>query len=213
MPGPACPHTLSLSPKCSPDRSATASDTLCHRHLQLRTSPPRAPTAASSRHHRYPGHLGPLPAWLLPRATTTRGHHPPTTPAPLLRHHARPSSPDNANDPPLPLRVAILPDGAATSTPLPPGTTQPPLGRLLPTPCAWPSSLMVRNKSKVESCITKEFKLKEITYSTSVYFIEYHNVNAPTMRYHVDEDIHCSDLQIFQWTRMTVNDSTTYQTA
>jgi hypothetical protein len=53
---------------------------------------------------------------------------------------------------------------------------------------------MIRNKAKVECCITEEFKLKEITYFTSVYFIEYHNVNTPTMRYHVDQDIPCSDL-------------------
>jgi hypothetical protein len=59
---------------------------------------------------------------------------------------------------------------------------------------------MVRNKAKVEDCITEEFKLKEITYFISVYFTKHHNVNAPTMQYHVDEDIPCSDLQIFQWT-------------
>jgi hypothetical protein len=43
------------------------------------------------------------------------------------------------------------------------------------------------------------------------YFIEYHNVNAPTMQYHMDEDIPCSDLQIFQWMGMTVDASTAYQ--
>jgi hypothetical protein len=55
---------------------------------------------------------------------------------------------------------------------------------------------MVRNKAKVEDCIAEEFKLKKITYFTSVYFTEHHNVNAVTMRYHVGEDIPCSDLQI-----------------
>jgi hypothetical protein len=70
---------------------------------------------------------------------------------------------------------------------------------------------MVHNKAKVEGCIAEEFKLKEIAYFTSVYFTEYHNVNAPTMWYHVDEDIPCSDLQIFQWMGMTVGASTTYQ--
>jgi hypothetical protein len=70
---------------------------------------------------------------------------------------------------------------------------------------------MVHNNAKVEGCITEEFKLKEITYFNSVYFTEYHNVNTPTMRYHVDEDIPCSDLQIFGWTGMTVGASTTYQ--
>jgi hypothetical protein len=70
---------------------------------------------------------------------------------------------------------------------------------------------MVGNKARVEGCITEEFKLKEITYFTSVYFTKYHNANAPTIRYHMDEDIPCSDLQIFQWTGMIVGASTTYQ--
>jgi hypothetical protein len=56
---------------------------------------------------------------------------------------------------------------------------------------------MVHNKAKVEGCIAEEFKLKEIMYFTSVYFTEYHNVNASTMWYHMDEDIPCSGLQIF----------------
>jgi hypothetical protein len=51
--------------------------------------------------------------------------------------------------------------------------------------------LMVGNKARVEGCITEELKLKEIAYFTSVYFVEHHNVNAPTMRYHVEEDIPC----------------------
>jgi hypothetical protein len=70
---------------------------------------------------------------------------------------------------------------------------------------------MVRNKAKVEGCITEEFKLKEIAYFTSVYFTKHHNVNAPTMSYHMDEDIPYSDLQIFQWMRMTVGASMAYQ--
>jgi hypothetical protein len=57
---------------------------------------------------------------------------------------------------------------------------------------------MTRNKAKVEGCIAEEFKLKEIVHFTSVYFAEHHNVDTPTMWYHVDEDIPCSDLQIFQ---------------
>jgi hypothetical protein len=69
---------------------------------------------------------------------------------------------------------------------------------------------MVHNKARIESCIIEEFKLKEIAYFTSVYFIEHHNVNAPTMWYHVDEDIPCSDLQIFQWKGMTIGASTPY---
>jgi hypothetical protein len=69
---------------------------------------------------------------------------------------------------------------------------------------------MVHNKARVECCIAEEFKLKEIAYFTSVYFTEHHNVNAPTMRYHVDEDIPYSDLQIFQLKGMTIGASTTY---
>jgi hypothetical protein len=69
---------------------------------------------------------------------------------------------------------------------------------------------MVGNKARVEGCIAEEFKLKEIAYFTSVYFAEHHNVNAPTMRYHVDEDIPCSDLQIFQWKGTTVGAFTAY---
>jgi hypothetical protein len=53
---------------------------------------------------------------------------------------------------------------------------------------------MVHNKAKVEGCIEEEFKLKEIAYFSSVYFVEPHNINTPTLRYHVDEDIPCSDL-------------------
>jgi hypothetical protein len=70
---------------------------------------------------------------------------------------------------------------------------------------------MVHNKAKVEDCIVEEFKLKEITYFSSVYFTEHHNVNVHTMRYYVNEGIPCSDLQIFQWTGMTVGASMAYQ--
>jgi hypothetical protein len=70
---------------------------------------------------------------------------------------------------------------------------------------------MVHNKTRVECCITKEFKFKEIAYFTSVYFTDHHNVNAPTMRYLVDEDIPCSDFQIFQCKEMTVGAFTPYQ--
>jgi hypothetical protein len=70
---------------------------------------------------------------------------------------------------------------------------------------------MVCNKANVEGCIAEEFKLKEIAYFTCVYFTEHHNVNAPTMRYHVNENIPCSDIQNFQWTGMTVGASTVYQ--
>ena len=69
---------------------------------------------------------------------------------------------------------------------------------------------MVNNKARVEGCIVEEFKYKEISAFTSVYFAEENNVNAPTMRYHVDEDSPCSDLNIFQWNGTTVGGSTTY---
>jgi hypothetical protein len=70
---------------------------------------------------------------------------------------------------------------------------------------------MVLNKAKVEGYITEEFKLKEIVYFSSVYFAEHQKVNTPTLQYHVDQDIPCSDLQIFQWTEITVGASTAYQ--
>jgi hypothetical protein len=40
---------------------------------------------------------------------------------------------------------------------------------------------IVGNKARVEGHIAEEFKYKEIAYFTSVYFIEEHNVNTPTM--------------------------------
>jgi hypothetical protein len=56
----------------------------------------------------------------------------------------------------------------------------------------------IGNKARVEGCIAEEFKYKEIAYFTSVYFIEEHNVNAPTMQYHVHQDNPHSDLSIFK---------------
>jgi hypothetical protein len=70
---------------------------------------------------------------------------------------------------------------------------------------------MIHNKAKIECCIVEEFKLKEITYFSSVYFAEHHNVNAPTLQYHMDEGISCIELQIFQWTGVTVGASIAYQ--
>jgi hypothetical protein len=70
---------------------------------------------------------------------------------------------------------------------------------------------MVHNKVRPEACNEEEFKLKEIAYFISVYFTEHHNVNAPTMWYHVNDDIPCSDLQIYQWKGMIVGVSTPYQ--
>jgi hypothetical protein len=40
---------------------------------------------------------------------------------------------------------------------------------------------MVDNKARVEGSITKSFLLNEITYFSSVYFVEEHNVNALTL--------------------------------
>jgi hypothetical protein len=57
---------------------------------------------------------------------------------------------------------------------------------------------IVGNKPRVEGCITEEFKYKEIAYFTSVYFTEEHNVNAPTMHYHVHQDYPDFDLSIFK---------------
>jgi hypothetical protein len=57
---------------------------------------------------------------------------------------------------------------------------------------------MVGNKARVEGCIAEEFKYKEIADFTSVYFTKEHNVNAPTMRYHVHQDDPHSDLSIFK---------------
>jgi hypothetical protein len=53
--------------------------------------------------------------------------------------------------------------------------------------------------------LVEEFKYKEIAYFTSVYFIEEHNVNAPTMWYHVHEDNPHSGLCIFKMRGTTVS--------
>jgi hypothetical protein len=57
---------------------------------------------------------------------------------------------------------------------------------------------MFRNKARVEGCIIEEFKYRQIAYFTCVYFTEEHNVNAPTMQYHVHQDDPHSDLSIFK---------------
>jgi hypothetical protein len=63
---------------------------------------------------------------------------------------------------------------------------------------------IVGNKARVEGCIVEEFKYKEIAYFRSVYLIEVHNVNVPTMWYHVHNDDPHSDLSIFKSNGMTV---------
>jgi hypothetical protein len=55
------------------------------------------------------------------------------------------------------------------------------------------------NKERVEGSIIESFLLKEITYFSSVYFTDKHNVNALTLRYNIDEEPPLSDLKFFQW--------------
>jgi hypothetical protein len=69
---------------------------------------------------------------------------------------------------------------------------------------------MVGNNARVEGCITESFLLKEITYFSSVYFAEEHNVNALTVRYNVNEEPPLNDLKNFQWRGTTASSSTTY---
>jgi hypothetical protein len=68
----------------------------------------------------------------------------------------------------------------------------------------------VGNKARVEGCIAEAFILKEVAYFSSVYFVEEHNVKAPTMWYNVDEEPPCSDLSIFALRGTTVGSSTSY---
>jgi hypothetical protein len=67
---------------------------------------------------------------------------------------------------------------------------------------------MVGNRARVEGCITEAFILKEVAYFSSVYFE--HNVNAPMMRYNVNEEPPCSDLSIFASRGTTIGSSTSY---
>jgi hypothetical protein len=69
---------------------------------------------------------------------------------------------------------------------------------------------MVGNKARIEGPITESFLLKEITYFSSVYFTEEHNINALTLRYNVDEEPPLNDLKIFQWRGTTTSSSMTY---
>jgi hypothetical protein len=57
---------------------------------------------------------------------------------------------------------------------------------------------MAGNKAKIEGSIAESFLLKEVTYFSSVYFAEEHNVNALTLQYNVDEEPPLSDLNKFQ---------------
>jgi hypothetical protein len=69
---------------------------------------------------------------------------------------------------------------------------------------------MIDNRARVEGCITEAFTLKEVAYFSSVYSVEEHNFNAPTMRYNVDEEPPCSDLSIFVSRDTTVSSSMSY---
>jgi hypothetical protein len=69
---------------------------------------------------------------------------------------------------------------------------------------------MVGNRAKVQGCITEAFMLKDVACFSSVYFAEEHNINAPTMRYNVDEEPPCSDLSIFALRGINVSSSMSY---
>jgi hypothetical protein len=69
---------------------------------------------------------------------------------------------------------------------------------------------MVDNRARVEGWIAETFTLKEVAYFSSVYFAKEHNVNAPTMRYNVDEEPPYSDLSIFASRGTTIGSSTSY---
>ena len=69
---------------------------------------------------------------------------------------------------------------------------------------------MVGNKGRVEGCIAEEFKYKEIASFTNVYFADEHNINAPNLRYHVAEDVPCSNLSIFGSRGKTIGACTDY---
>jgi hypothetical protein len=56
---------------------------------------------------------------------------------------------------------------------------------------------MVGNRARVEGCIAEAFILKDVAHFSSVYFTEENNVNAPTMRYNIDEEPPYSNLSIF----------------
>jgi hypothetical protein len=58
---------------------------------------------------------------------------------------------------------------------------------------------MIRNKARVEECITEAHACKEITNFSSMYFSRANNMNAPTTRYHVVRVVLLSELSIFQW--------------
>jgi hypothetical protein len=69
---------------------------------------------------------------------------------------------------------------------------------------------MVDNRARVKGSIAEAFILKEVAYFSNIYFVEKHNVNAPTMRYNVDEEPPCIDLSIFVSRGTIIGSSTSY---
>jgi hypothetical protein len=55
----------------------------------------------------------------------------------------------------------------------------------------------VRNKARVEGCVTSAFTCKEIMNLSSKYFSPVNNVNAHTTWYHIVEEVPLSELSIF----------------
>jgi hypothetical protein len=55
------------------------------------------------------------------------------------------------------------------------------------------------NKARVEGCIVEAFMCKEITNFSCMYFSCNNNMNAHTLRYHIEEVVLLSKLKIFQW--------------
>jgi hypothetical protein len=70
--------------------------------------------------------------------------------------------------------------------------------------------LSVGNRERVEGCIAEAFTLKEVTYNSSFYFVEEHNVNVLMMWYNVDEKPPCSDLSIVASRGTSIGSSTSY---
>jgi hypothetical protein len=54
---------------------------------------------------------------------------------------------------------------------------------------------MIGNKARVEGCITESFLLEEVTYFSSVYFVDEYNVNDVTLQYNIDEEPPLTDLK------------------
>ncbi|WVZ70869.1 hypothetical protein U9M48_019502 [Paspalum notatum var. saurae] len=71
---------------------------------------------------------------------------------------------------------------------------------------------MVCNKARVEAYIAETFAIKEISNFSSKYFVENHNVNAPSMRYHTILEPPNSELEIFKWKGKSVGASSHHHT-